>query len=178
MKTIETARVVLRNFAPEDAEGLLAYMREPRASCFMSGKLDDLDAAISDVRSRAESDDAIAVALKSSGELIGDMFCMFEEPDTFSVGWNFNAAFEGKGLASEAARALLDHLFTDRGARRIFAYVEVTNPRSQALCERLGMRKEGVFREFISFINDAAGNPIYEDTMQYALLRREWVGQA
>jgi [ribosomal protein S5]-alanine N-acetyltransferase len=36
------------------------------------------------------------------------------------------------------------------------------------------MRPEGLFLEFISFGADANGNPIYEDTMQYAILRREW----
>lgn len=176
MVPIETDRLILRNFAKTDAAGLLAYMREPRASCFLSGKLTTLDAAEADAQSRAGSDNAIAVALRSTGELIGDVFCMFEEPDTFSVGWNFNGAFEGRGLASEAVRAFLRHLFFDRDARRIYAYVAVTNQRSRTLCERLGMRMEGVFREFITFTDDPAGNPVYEDTMQFALLKGEWAG--
>ena len=32
-----------------------------------------------------------------------------------------------------------------------------------------------MFIEFVSFTNDDAGNPIYENTMQYAILRREWM---
>ena len=42
------------------------------------------------------------------------------------------------------------------------------------LCEKLGMRREGLFREFVSFVNDADGNPIYENTYQYAILKKEW----
>lgn len=60
-------------------------------------------------------------------------------------------------------------------ARRLYAYVEDTNVASQRLCERLGMRKAGVFKEFISFREDATGTPIYENTMLYALLRHEWL---
>ena len=30
------------------------------------------------------------------------------------------------------------------------------------------------FREFVSFVNDADGNPIYENTYQYAILKMEW----
>lgn len=30
------------------------------------------------------------------------------------------------------------------------------------------------FREFVSFVNDADGNPIYENTYQYAILKKEW----
>ena len=59
-------------------------------------------------------------------------------------------------------------------ARRLYAYVEQDNIASQRLCERLGMRKEGVFREFVSFVTDDEGVPIFENTMQYAILRKEW----
>ena len=45
---------------------------------------------------------------------------------------------------------------------------------SQKLCEKLGMRCEGLFREFVSFVNDEDGNPIYENTYQYAILKKEW----
>ena len=48
---------------------------------------------------------------------------------------------------------------------------------SQHLCEKLGMRREGFFREFVSFVNDADGNPIYENTYQYAILKKEWDAQ-
>ncbi|WP_210208268.1 GNAT family N-acetyltransferase [Rhodoplanes roseus] len=54
------------------------------------------------------------------------------------------------------------------------AYVEEGNLASQRLCERLGMRREGLFVEFVSFTTDDDGAPVYENTMQYAILRREW----
>lgn len=91
------------------------------------------------------------------------------------VGLNFNLAFSGRGYAHEAAAALFAHLFAERAARRLYAYVEDTNMSSKRLCEKLGMRKEGLFKEFISFRNDQSGAPVYENTMQYALLRHEWI---
>lgn len=45
---------------------------------------------------------------------------------------------------------------------------------SQHLCERLGMRREGLFMDFVSFINNPDGTPLYENTVQYAILKREW----
>ena len=63
-----------------------------------------------------------------------------------------------------------------KSARRIYAYTEDYNIASQKLCEKLGMRREGIFMEFVSFINDANGNPVYENTIQYAILRKEWNG--
>ena len=58
--------------------------------------------------------------------------------------------------------------------RRIYAYMEDYNLSSQRLCEKLGMRREGLFKEFVSFVNDEDGVPIYENTMQYAMLKKEW----
>lgn len=174
MNVGETDRLVLRNFRQDDAADLFAYLHQPRSSCFASLKLADLGAARAEVEARSASDEHLAVCLRSSDRLIGDLFCVHEPPDTYSVGWNFNANFGGAGYASEAARALLDHLFKVKEARRLYAYVEEDNLASQRLCERLGMRREGLFREFVSFVNDDLGVPIYENTMQYAILRKEW----
>ena len=58
--------------------------------------------------------------------------------------------------------------------RRIYAYMEDYNLSSQRLCEKLGMRREGLFKVFVSFVNDEDGVPIYENTMQYAMLKKEW----
>lgn len=67
-----------------------------------------------------------------------------------------------------------DYLFNNLNARRIYTYVEDYNLSSQHLCEKLNMRKEGLFKEFISFINDDNGKPIYENTIQYTILKEEW----
>ncbi|MGY0712660.1 GNAT family N-acetyltransferase [Azospirillum argentinense] len=174
MDPITTDRLILRPFREGDAPDLFAYLRHPRASCFLSLKLDDLDAAAAEVETRSRSDEHIAVCLRSTGRVIGDVFQVPEPPDTHTVGWNFNADFAGAGYAAEAARALFDHLFTVKQARRLYAYVEDTNVASQRLCERLGMRKEGLFVEFISFKTDGDGHPVFENTMQYAILRKEW----
>lgn len=173
MTPIETDRLVLRNFRREDAAGLLAYLESPVASCFLSLTLRDMDAAMAEALRRSADDAQIAVCLKDGDRLIGDLFA-HPEDDTVSVGWNFNPAFSGRGYAFEAARALVTDLFEVRGIRRIYAYVEDHNLPSQKLCERLGMRREGLFLDYISFRNDDAGRPVYENTMQYALLSREW----
>ena len=36
------------------------------------------------------------------------------------------------------------------------------------------MRQEGMFLEFISFVNNPDGTPRYENTVQYAILKKEW----
>lgn len=179
MDTIKTDRLVLRNFEEGDAADLFAYLHRPSVSCFLSLKLDDMSAAESEAKKRSSSDEYVAVCLKDDNKLIGDLFGMPDHnPATFSVGWNFNVDFAGVGLAFEATRALFTYLFTVKQARRLYAYVEEDNIASQRLCDRLGMRSEGLFKEFVSFETDAKGVPIYVNTMQYAILQNEWALQA
>ena len=94
--------------------------------------------------------------------------------DTFTPSLILNAAHQGSGYAYEATYALFDYLFTRKGARRIYSYVDDYNACSQHLCEKLGMRREGLFPSFVSFVDDAEGKPVYENTIQYAILKHEW----
>ena len=135
-------------------------------------------------RHLGETEYHFAIALKDSGKVIGEIEA-YPEPrdphgsgdsprDTFSPCWMLNENYQGKGYAFEAARAFFDYLFSQKGARRIYAYTEDYNLASQRLCEKLGMRREGVFLEFISFVTQPDGSPRYENTVQYAILKKEW----
>lgn len=182
---IETERLVLRPFLEKDAEDVFEYLKQPLVNCFACMKLNAIDEAKEEVRKRAkEKEYFFAIVLKESGKVIGEIDAYPETPapgeentvlDTFSPCWMLNKDYHGNGYAYEAAYAFFDYLFCEKSARRIYAYTEDYNVSSQKLCEKLGMRKEGMFKEFVSFINDENGNPIYENTIQYAILKKEWV---
>lgn len=174
---IETQRIVIRNFRPKDATGVLEYLSAPRVNCFVNERVRSLEEALVRVTHTPDGMLRYAVSLKESDSLIGEVFAMREAPDTYNVGWLFNARFEGKGLAREAATEFLDYLFREADARRIYGFVEDDNLRSKRLCERLGMRYEGCMKEFISFVCHPDGTPRYEDTCIYAILNKEWTEQ-
>lgn len=172
-----TSRLFIRSFKEQDALPLLEYLSSPRVPCFEDEKLDSLAQAREEVMKRASDASQFAVCLKETDQLIGHLFAdNREEPDhnTWSVGWHFNQRYEGQGFATEAVSALFHYLFTTREARRLYAYVEDCNQASQRLCERLHMRREGCFKEFVSFVT-ASGEEQYDDTYIYALLKKEWL---
>lgn len=184
---IETERLVLRPFLIQDAEDVFEYLREPEVNCFACMKLASVEEARMEMQKREiETEYYFAIVIKETGKVIGEIDAYPEtgEPhanentikDTFSPCWMLNKNYQGKGYAYEAAKAFFDYLFIKKGARRIYAYTEDYNTSSQHLCEKLGMRKEGVFREFVSFINNEDGTPRYENTIQYAILKKEWQG--
>jgi len=181
---IETERLVLRPFLISDASDVFEYLREPAVNCFASMKLNSLEEAKEEMKKRVnETEYYFAIVLKESNKVIGEIDAFPErgEPhdtasplDTFSPCWMLNGEYQGKGYAYEAAHAFFDYLFSEKGARRIYAYTEDYNLSSQHLCEKLGMRREGLFVEFVSFVNNPDGTPLYEDTVQYAILKKEW----
>lgn len=182
---LETERLILRPFLERDAEDVYEYLKEPAVRCFASMKLDSLDQARSEMKKRlGETEYYFAIVLKKIGKVIGEIEAYPEEAeangktdavrDTFSPCWMLNRNFQGKGYALEAAKAFFDYLFREKGARRIYAYTEDYNFSSQHLCEKLGMRREGLFLEFVSFVDNPDGTPCYENTIQYAILQREW----
>ena len=184
---IETERLILRPFREGDAEDVLEYLKEPLVYCFACMKLNPLEEAQKAVMERAEDAEySFAIVLKDTEKVIGEIDAHPESSqpdmaenyvkDTFSPCWMLNKDYHGKGYAYEAAKAFFDYLFHQKGARRIYAFTEDYNLPSQHLCEKLGMRREGLFREFVSFVSDAEGNPIYENTYQYAILKKEWEG--
>lgn len=85
----------------------------------------------------------------------------------------FNRSYWKKGYAAEALRALMRNLFA-HGTHRIFAMCDPQNPNSWKLLERVGMRREGTQLQNVYFFRDAAGNPLWKDTYQYAILASEF----
>jgi len=193
MSSIETERLILRPFRESDAADVLDYLSGPLPHCFSALKLNTLDEVRAELAKRAEDTEySFAIVLKESGKVIGEIEAEPSTyvppglrsketappvPDTFSPSLILNVAYQGRGFAYESTYALFDYLFTKKSVRRIFAYVDGYNARSQHLCEKLGLRCEAQFLEFVSFIKDAEGNPVYEDTFQYAILKKEWTAK-
>ena len=181
---METERLILRTFREEDGVDLYEYLKAPTVHCFASMQVNSLEEAKKAALERAKDTEYyFAIVLKENGKVIGEIDAMPESPapdeknaviDTFSPCWMLHPEYQGKGYAYEAAKAFFDYLFSQKNARRIYAYTEDYNLASQKLCQKLGMRQEGLFREFVSFVKDADGNPIYENTMQWAILKKEW----
>jgi aminoglycoside 6'-N-acetyltransferase len=111
-----------------------------------------------------------AVALRRTGQLIGDCAAMPHAGDSrqCDIGFTIAREHQGHGYATEAARLLVGYLFTGRGKHRIAASCDARNAASAAVLERLGMRREGHLRQSTW----AKGE--WTDDLLYGLLHDEW----
>jgi RimJ/RimL family protein N-acetyltransferase len=175
---IRTARLLLRPYAPGDVDALYAYQRlaevhrylytEPRTR----PEVEDLVAQRAGVGALTEAGTALTLVaeLADTGDLVGDcvLFWHSQEHQQGEVGYVFNPAYHGRGLATETVGALLRLGFDGLGLHRIAGRLDARNTASARVLERAGLRREAhlVENEFVK------GE--WTDEMIYAILRSEW----
>ena len=123
----------------------------------------------------ASGDSYQAVCLKDTGRFIGFVALnpeTKEDGPAFNIGYVFNFNEHGKGYASEACRAALDHAFLDLQALSVVSGTAAANVASCRLLERLGLRRVAESRG--SFRNGPDGEPLEFVGYAYAISRAEW----
>lgn len=183
---IRTERLVLRTFTPADRAALADYCSDPEVTRYLPfPALDDagLDARLARMlagTAPSRPDESLALAVEERGVLVGDLMLRLGQshdpdaaPSIAELGWVFAPQHGGRGLATEAARALVDLAFNHYPLHRLMAQLDPRNTASARLCERLGMRHEAHTRE--DFADRDGG---WSDTAVYGLLRREWAERA
>lgn len=170
---IHTDRLIIRKFRPDDYRELYAYLSKENVVRYEPYEPYTLEQARREAEYRSNSEDFFAVTLKGGG-LIGNLYLSPREFECMELGYVFDTKWQMSGYATESARAILDYGFVTLGTHRIKAECNPKNTRSIKMMERLGMRREGEFRQNVYFKKDADGNPIWQDTVQYAILKSEW----
>lgn len=173
-RPIETPRLMIRKFRADDAASLYTYLSKEAVVRYEPYDPYTPEQARREAEFRANSDDFFAVTLKTTGQLIGNLYLSRREYDSMELGYVFDTTWQGCGYATEASRALLDYAFGTLAVHRVTACCDPRNYRSWKLMERLGMRREGEHRQSVWFRRNAAGEPIWQDTLTYAILHSEW----
>lgn len=166
---ITTERLLLRPRGPGDLDALHdLYRREDVARFLLHGPLtragleEHLDAL-------ADGDVAgLALVVELDARVVGRVSLELHGPHQGELGWTLHPDVQGRGLATEAARALLDLGFGHYGLHRVKAELDARNDASRRVCERLGMRHEG------HRLQDFWCKGEWTDTDEYAVLASEW----
>jgi ribosomal-protein-alanine N-acetyltransferase len=149
--SIETDRLILRPFVPDDLDRLAAILADPDVMRYLPGGTP---------RTREQTESVLrftldhweqhgfgwwAVTDKVNGELIG--WCGLKLTDTTGeVELLYMLARQqwGKGLATEAVTASLRYGFEELGLDRIIAVAVPENMASRHVMEKVGMQYQGI----------------------------------
>jgi aminoglycoside 6'-N-acetyltransferase len=175
---LRTARLTICRFRAEDAAALAAYRSEPEIARHQGWEtpfLEEQAAAFIAGLEGTHPDTPgewfqLAVTETGSGVLVGDIGVGpdGDDPRLARIGFTVAPAHQGRGFATEAVTAVLDHLFRARGKHRVAADCDVRNTASVALLERVGMRREA------HHLASAWWKGEWTDGYVYAVLADEW----
>ena len=154
---IETPRLRLRPWREVDRDAFAALNADPEVARDLGGplsrtrsdaKLDRYIAAFEKNRfCRWSIDDRVGEFLGYAGVMpVGAAHPLGEHHE---IGWRLRRTAWGQGYASEAARAALDDVFARIGLAEVLSYTAPDNPRSQAVMERLGLKRDPT-RDFVA----------------------------
>lgn len=164
-----TERLLARSLAHDDFPLLVEPNSDAEVMRYLSGR------AAAPAEVRRELDAAIGARWclfeRDTGEFVGWIGAVpTETGEEYDIGWRLRRDAWGKGLATEAARALIDRLF-EAGARRVYAQTLAVNERSRRVMERCGLRCVRTFHEH--FDDPVPGTELGE--VEYDLDRTEWM---
>lgn len=173
---LRSDRLRLREVRDSDASALFAIHSNPQVMRYWSypawTELAQAEQKVADIqRQRRELDILVwAIAEAASDRLIGTsaLFGLDLTQGRAEIGYSLHPDWQGRGLATEALRLILQYVFSGLRLRRVEADADPRNEPSWRLLEKLGFVREGLLRERWN-VNDEIC-----DTAFYGLLQRDF----
>ena len=167
--------LALRRLRREDAADVLAYRGDPVVSRQQYWEPFTPDLVLGLLTDQAHIELGmygvpLLLAAEYDGKVVGDFSLNVNIPEHLQgeVGFNFNQAYTGRGLATRGLAAALGFGFVQLGLHRITAAAFTENERAWRLMERVGMRREA------HFVHDGFVRGRWVDVFGYAMLADEW----
>ncbi len=171
---LQTERLLLRPWSAGDVEDVLAYSQDEEMVRYLPSVPRPFTRADAEIfiaqrilRSWVTSP-SFAIVLDSAA--IGGIGLDIDAGNAVGdLAYGISRAHWGKGLATEASRAVIDLGFTKYGLESIYAVSDIRNRGSWRVMEKLDMTRGGVLRS--AFL---ARDGTRADNVHYAILRSEW----
>ena len=167
---METERLLLREYTPEDFDTLYEILSDPETMRHYPAPFDAertkrwIDWNLENYEKYGFG--LWAVVLKETGEFIGDCGITIQNIDGEmlpEIGYHIHKKYWRRGYAKEAAQAVRDWAFQNTEYDTVYSYMKYTNIGSYSTAAAIGMRE---IKEY----------PDPEDTVLYvyAIMRSEW----
>jgi ribosomal-protein-alanine N-acetyltransferase len=154
---LKTPRLLLRKLKPEDAADLFEYASDPEVAREVTWEahrtIEDSKGFLGFVLRKYENRETSewGVVLKENNKLIGTCGFVWWKPEhaRAEIGYALARAYWGRGLMSEAVNAVIHFAFDKMKLNRLEARCNDTNPGSEKVMLKCGMKYEGLLRDVV-----------------------------
>ena len=169
LPTLPTERLVLRAVTENDASALFAIFSDDAVMRYWSRppmtSIEDARALVTEIEAHWRSRTLFqwGVTERMGGSLIGTctIYGWNRTHARAELGYALRKDRWGRGLATEAVRAVLDFAFGPMGLHRVGADTDPRNEASARLLERLGFQREGMQRETYHHLGEWADSALW-----------------
>ena len=171
---IETKRTYIRPVELSDNMQIFGYRSDSETNKYQGWvpktveEVDEFIAKIPKTFNETGTWFQLVIIEKETEMIIGDIGIHFIDEHQVEVGITLGKKSHSKGLATEALKSVIDHLFKELGKHRVVTSIDPLNIGSIKLVERLNLRKEAHFKESLLI------NGEWVDDIVYAALSSEW----
>ena len=168
---LRTSRLLLRQPRQDDVDAYLALESDPEYAFYGSRKSIDREAMERGlariIATPWEQRPEFAIVLE--GQVIGRAILDVDRANvTGALGYGVARVCWGRGIASEAAQAVVDYGFEAFTLAKVWARADPRNGASVRVLEKIGMRREGLLRGHLLVRGERV------DRVYYGILREEW----
>lgn len=147
METIETQRLLVRKWNVEaDLEDAFSFYGDAETMRFIPGGVKDREQTRVSLQRMFDRDKEDGFGIwpvvhKADGRVIGvcGVFYIPDHAPDVEIAWLFDKAYQGRGYATEAARAVTQFAFDELHLPVLYALIHQDNAPSIRLADRLGM---------------------------------------
>jgi len=169
-------RLVLRRLVRDDVpvaleheqdRTIMRWIRDPEPLAAMQDRIQAMLGAFTGADGEWLT---LAVAPNDGPRMAGIVVCRVttKAQEALEIGYRLHPSVHRRGFAFEACSRLIDWLFREVQPHKIVAHCIVDNEPSWRLMEKLGMRREALFRDYTKL------GGAFRDACFYGLLASEW----
>jgi len=155
---LTTDRLVLRTWTLAEAASVLGDSRAADWAEDFPAEGDRVIAGLLDRKPAWLGEHGHRLVIERDRGLVVGAIGLFWPPSdgTLEIGYGIVASRRGRGYATEAARALIDHAFGNREHQMLVAGARISNPASRRVLEKCGFQWTGVGLYRIRAIHSSA----------------------
>lgn len=174
MKRLETERLVIRKWKPEDLNDFYEYASHPLVGPNAGWKPhESMEESERILQSFIRGNEVFAIVSKEDKKVIGSLGLHDDEKRNVSgikmLGYVLSRDYWGRGLMPEAVKAILKYAFEEIKLEMVSVYHFPFNEQSKKVIQKCGFCYEGILRRASRNYN----GEIYDDVC-YSMNREEW----
>ena len=183
MKTLETKRLILRDWEQNDVQDLFEYASDCRVGPNAGWPVHENIAASEEiVKMFMKNDDVLALELKDGNKVIGSIGLHKRTNPydasmvQYEIGYTLSPTYWGRGLMPEAVHAVLDYGFNELELTEIWCGHFDFNEKSKRVVEKTGFIYQYTTEKTLPLLDGKVVNELYYKLDRVEYLSKEMSG--